>query len=84
MQEQLGGQANFKIFTLDEVVREALAYSSPNKNDESNLDAKAKKVPTKGAKEEEKPVDIYEGKDTEHYKELANKIREQYFDNDEE
>jgi hypothetical protein len=69
---------------LEEVIKEALAYTCPNKTDESALDPKQKKPPAKGAKEEEKPIDIYEGKDTEHYKELANKIREQYFGGDEE
>lgn len=53
-----------------------MAYTSPIKVDEAAADPKSKKPPAKGAKEEEKPVDIYEGKDTEHYKELANKIRE--------
>lgn len=64
-----------KIFTLEDVIKEALAYTCPNKTDESIIDPK-KKPPAKGAKEEEKPIDIYEGKDTEHYKELSNKIRE--------
>ena len=64
LQEVIGGGNAMKVFSMDEIVREALAYSNPKKEDDNLADPKAKKAPAKGAKEEA-PTDIFEGKDTE-------------------
>ena len=69
---------------MDEVVKEALEYVSPKKIDESAADPRNKKAPAKGKTEDAAPVDLFEGKDTEEYKELANQIKIEYFGSSEE
>jgi len=50
---------------MDEVVKEALDYVNPKKNEEQAADPKARaKAPAKGKAEEDKSLDVFEGKDT--------------------
>ena len=58
---------------MDKIVREALAYVDPNQAKEEQVDPKAK---GKG-KAAEAPVDVFAGKDTTQYKEIANLILKQ-------
>jgi len=60
------------MFTMDEILKEAIEYVSPKKVDETFIDPKAKKPAAKGKVEETGPTDVFEGKDTEEYKEIAN------------
>lgn len=54
-------------------------YVSPKKLEDSIVDPKAKKAPAKGKAEDAAPTDVFEGKDTEEYKEIANQIRTEFF-----
>ena len=67
IKDELG--ESMTIFHMDEVLREALFYVSPEKKDE-NPDPKAK-AKGKGA---EAPSDVFAGLDTSVYKEIASEI----------
>jgi hypothetical protein len=83
IQTALGG-GSLKLFQMDEIVKEALDYVNPRKTEEA-VDPKAKGKPAgKGKAEEEKSLDVFEGKDTDQYKEVATQIRSQFFGGDEE
>ena len=56
---------------MNDILREALNYVDPNQKQEEVVDAKGKKKPA------ETPVDIFAGKDTARYKELANLLLKQ-------
>lgn len=68
MKEVLGNDV--AIFNLDDIIREAIEYISPTKQDESvHIDPKAKGK--KAVKDEPVNVDIFEGKNSAQYKSLA-------------
>lgn len=48
LQSHFGGEKGFKIFTIDEVLKEAIDYVSPKKLEDSIADPKARKAPAKG------------------------------------
>lgn len=76
LKEVLG--SDVAILNLDDMIREAIEYITPKKQDESVIvDPKAKGK--KGAKEEPVHVDIFEGKNTVQYKAFAQQIKEHYF-----
>ena len=76
MKEVLGG--DIQVLNLDDMIKEALEYISPKKQDESvAVDPKAKGK--KGQKEEPVHVDIFEGKNSAQYKSLAQQIKDLYF-----
>lgn len=60
---------------------EALEYVTPKKVDEALLAEANKKAPAKKATKIEETVstDPFEGKDSNEYKKLAHKMKEQYF-----
>lgn len=62
------------LFEMNKIVREALAYVDPNQAKEEAVDPKAKGGKGKAA---EAPVDVFAGKDTTQYKEIANLILKQ-------
>ena len=66
---------------MDEIIMEALEYVTPKKIDEANATEGLKKAAyKKKAKQEEAvPVDAFEGKDSEQYKEVAKSMKEQFF-----
>lgn len=74
IQEMLGSEV--VVLHMDEIIKEAIEYISPKKQDESVIiDPKAK-----GKKKEEPVVnDIFEGKNTAQYKSLAQQIKDLYF-----
>jgi len=77
MQELLGQDVN--ILHIDEIIKEAMDYIAPKEVEEAQtkVDPKAK---GKGkAKDEPVVTDIFEGKNTALYKEIAQKIKDQYF-----
>lgn len=61
-----------KLFSMDELIKDALDYITPKKTEEAvQHDQRAK--PKKGAKQEDvAPTDPFEGKDTTDYKEIGN------------
>lgn len=68
LKEVLGNDV--AILNLDDIIKEAIEYISPKKQDESvTVDPKAKGK--KGAKEEPVHVDIFEGKNSAQYKSYA-------------
>ena len=69
IQKKLGD--NITCFNMNDILREALNYVDPNQKQEEVVDAKGKKKPA------ETPVDIFAGKDTARYKELANLLLKQ-------
>ena len=56
---------------MNEILREALIYVDPNQVKEEVIDPKAKAAKGKAS---EAPVDIFVGKDTTKYKEIAVKL----------
>jgi adenylate kinase family enzyme len=62
--QQAYGGSNLKLFQMEDVIREALEYVTPKRNEEAAAhDPKAKKPVAKG-KEEEKSTALFDGKDT--------------------
>ncbi len=63
------------MFHIDDIIKEAIDYISPKKQEEAPVDPKAK------SKKVVEPVyvDIFEGKNTVVYKQTAQSIKEAYF-----
>ena len=78
IQAKHGGEKNVIIFNMDEVIGHALQYIAPKKSEEA-ADAKDKKKKGKGA-EESAPSDIFDGKDSTRFKEIANEIKKEFFE----
>lgn len=72
LQKALGDKVT--LFDMGQVVKEALAYVDPNQAKEEQADPKAKGGKGKAA---EAPVDVFAGKDTTQYKEIATLILKQ-------
>lgn len=76
LQEKYGA-TKLKLFSMDEIIAEALEYIAPKKVEESQIiDPKKAK---KGKVEEVVPVDIFEGKNTVPYKQVANEMKSKFF-----
>ena len=58
------------VFDMNEVIREALNYVDPSKQNNEPVDPKAKKP-------KDEPVDAFAGKDTKKYKEIAEALLKQ-------
>lgn len=83
LQEKMG-EKNITVFDMDSIIAEALEYVTPKKQEESTIDpknkgAKAGKAATKSVEEINTIQDKFEGKATEDYKYVAQKIKQQYF-----
>jgi len=75
--EKFGGEKNIKVFSMDEIIKEALDYITPKKVDEAALEA-AKKA-KKGKQVEEEHTDVFEGKHPAEYKKLAHAMKAKFF-----
>lgn len=67
---------------MDEIIMEALEYICPKKVDEAAAAEANKKAPAKKAAakvEEHVSSDIFEGRDSTEYKNLANQMKSGYF-----
>lgn len=72
MKQKMGD--SITLFNMNEILREALVYVDPNSQKEEVVDPKAK---GKGKGAPEAPVDIFAGKDTTKYKEVAAALLKQ-------
>ena len=72
LQKLLGEKVT--LFEMNKIVREALVYVDPSQAKEEQVDTKAKGAKGKAA---EAPVDVFAGKDTTQYKEIASQILKQ-------
>ena len=77
LQEKYGGEKQVCIFKMDDIIKEALDYITPKKVDEAALEA-AKKA-KKGKQEDLAPVDPFEGKHSDDYKQIATEMKNQFF-----
>lgn len=64
---------------MDEIIATALQYIAPKKTDEAADPKEKKKKGGKGA-EDAAPSDIFEGKDSSRFKEIANEIKKEFFE----
>ena len=70
---------------MDSIIAEALEYVTPKKQEEASIDPKsksakpAKAAPTKSVDEMHTIQDKFEGKASEDYRFVAQKIKQQYF-----
>ena len=83
IQEKVGDKS-ITIFSMDDIIQEALEYVAPKKVDDSAADLKKvdkKKQPAKGAAADDTNVstDKFEGKNSEEYKAIASTIKNQFF-----